>query len=88
MTEPEWVKKLEEEGYIDVTVSRNGPNMKFQEHFHDRAAVNVILDGEMTMTDKDNTVVRKKGDRIEIPAGITHTVQCGPEGCTFVAGYK
>jgi quercetin dioxygenase-like cupin family protein len=88
MTEDEWIKKLEEEGYTKIAVHTFEANQTFGDHTHDQQTIHIILKGGMTLTDKTVDTILKTGDRFEIPAGTTHSAVFGPEGCTFIAGVK
>ena len=88
MTEEEWKRELEKEGFTNIAVSSNGPGTEFPSHTHDKRTAHVILEGEMTLSEGERTEVRRQGERFEIPAGTTHSVKCGPEGCTFIVGFK
>jgi quercetin dioxygenase-like cupin family protein len=88
MTERDWIAKLGEEGYKDVTVCDNEPDTQFPVHTHEQSTVHVIVQGEFTLTEKGHHKTVKVGERINIPAGTTHSAKCGPEGCTFIVGVK
>ena len=88
MTQAEWIKKLEEEGYKEVSVHVFEPNQAFGDHTHDQATVHVILKGGMTLKDQNGEIVLKEGDRFEISKDTTHSAMCGPESCIFIAGVK
>ncbi|MBI3256066.1 MAG: cupin domain-containing protein [Candidatus Andersenbacteria bacterium] len=88
MTHQEWIEKLTQEGYKEITVCPNAPNATFPEHTHHEPTVHIILEGEFTLTEKGRSITHKVGDRFEIPAGTAHTAMCGPTGCTFIVGIK
>lgn len=88
MTEAQWIKKLEEEGYKNVATCSNPPNADFGEHTHDEHTVHIILHGELLLIDGEGIQVLRSGDRFEILPGTTHTAKCGTEGCNFVVGVK
>lgn len=87
-SEKDWIEKLKAEGFYDIAVCPNKPNTDFGEHDHDRITVHVILNGELIMKDKNGEVIKRKGERFEIPAGTIHSAKSGPEGCTFITGFK
>lgn len=88
MTEQEWRQILTAEGYQDLQICENGPHTKFPEHTHEQPTVHVILHGSFTLFNEQGAHIFKEGDRLEIPAGTTHRVVCGPDGCTFLVGQK
>lgn len=88
MNEKQWIEQLTKEGYKNVAVCPNGPNTEFPEHTHEQQTAHVILTGELMLVGKDGMKTMKLGERFDIPAGTTHTATCGPDGCTFVVGFK
>lgn len=88
MTEQEWIKQLELEGYTGVFVQHFESNTAFGSHTHEQAAVHVILEGDMVLEDANGSKSLVAGDRFEIPKGTIHTAKCGEAGCTFIVGTK
>ena len=87
MTEKEWIKRLQSEGYSDVRVCPIEPG-EDPEHTHDLHTLNVILEGELTITDKSGTKTYRSGDRVETTAGTTHKAKNGPTVGKMIVGYK
>jgi mannose-6-phosphate isomerase-like protein (cupin superfamily) len=57
-------------------------------HCHDFDARLLVLAGEITIT-RDNTATTfRAGDCCEVPCGIMHTEQVGPEGVAFVSARR
>lgn len=89
MTEQEWIDLITKEGYQDVRVCPINTSGEISKpHTHDQHTVHVIIDGQLTMTDEQETVTLHKGDRFEIPAGTTHTVQTPHDGCQLLVGVR
>jgi quercetin dioxygenase-like cupin family protein len=88
MTDQEWIKKLEDEGYTNVRVMKFEPSQEFAEHTHEKQAVHIMLLGTMTLTDKNGEKILQEGTQTEIPAGTTHSAKAGLQGCTFIVGDK
>jgi quercetin dioxygenase-like cupin family protein len=89
MSDREIIKSLEEIGFREVhIVDFPKPNQVIEQHTHDSLTIHVMLEGEISLIDNKGTVLLKKGDRYEIPAGTTHTAICGPNGCKFIVGFK
>ncbi len=88
MNAEQWVEKLQSEGWKNVSVSNHEPNTVFGVHTHHDPSVHVILQGELTITDQNGVKTVGEGGRIEFPAGTTHNVLCGSNGCTFVVGFR
>ena len=50
--------------------------------------MHVILEGELTLLEKDGNKILKKGDKFEIPAGTTHSAKAGTEDFKMIVGVK
>jgi quercetin dioxygenase-like cupin family protein len=87
MSEKEWLEKLRSEGVSDVNIVTMEPGEK-PEHTHDQITIHVILEGDLTVINKDGTKVYKPQDYIEFPAGTTHSVRFGEKGLTMIVGIK
>ncbi|TSC62068.1 MAG: hypothetical protein G01um101448_181 [Parcubacteria group bacterium Gr01-1014_48] len=88
MNEQEWIQKLEQEGWQNVSIFRSEPNMVFGMHTHNEHTVHVILLGELIITDQNSMKTIPAGGRIEFPVGTTHSAMAGPGGCVFVLGVR
>ncbi|MEK7146545.1 MAG: cupin domain-containing protein [Patescibacteria group bacterium] len=88
MNEQEWIEKLTAEGWQNVAVCPNEANKFFEEHTHDQSTVHVILQGQIDLIEGEEVVTLKEGDYFEIPAGTTHRCKAGPEGVSFIVGFK
>jgi quercetin dioxygenase-like cupin family protein len=88
MTEQQAKDLLKTEGFEDMGTVTFEPNILHPEHTHDRHTLQLITQGELTVKDKTGSKIYKEGDRLESPAGTTHSAVAGPEGCTFVVGMK
>jgi quercetin dioxygenase-like cupin family protein len=89
MTEQEWLEQLNKEGYSQRCFAHSfEPNQEMLEHTHDVATVHVILEGELILIEKDGNKTIKAGERIEIPAGTTHSAKAGPNGLRMIVGEK
>lgn len=87
MTEKEWIKKLQQEGYTDVRVRPIEPGDD-PEHTHELHTVNVILSGELTIIDSEGERTFRAGDRLETPAGTSHRARNGPTLGSMIVGVK
>lgn len=89
MTEQEWIKKLESEGYTHIDVIPNNPYVEVPPHTHIDDTVYVVLDGELVLTDeKGNSMTVREGERFDVLPGTTHSGMTGPFGCVFIVGEK
>ena len=88
MDKQELIKKLEQDGFTDVRVCPIPPNQDLPEHTHDEHTVHIILDGELTITDKEGARIFRSGDRVEFPAGTTHKARGATDNGTMIIGVK
>lgn len=82
------IKKLEKEGFTDIRVCPIPPRFDSGEHTHDEHTVHVILTGELTITDKNNTKTFYPGDCVEFGAGTTHSAKGGAKKGSMIVGVK
>jgi quercetin dioxygenase-like cupin family protein len=88
MTESEWIKKLERDGFTDVRVCPIPPPTAMSEHTHDEHTVHVLLTGKLIVTDADGTKTFEPGDRVEFPSGTRHTARGSIENGRMIIGLK
>lgn len=86
MDEQALIQALIEEGYSDVKVCPLPPNEELPNHTHDEHTVQIVLEGELKITNPDGSVFfYKKGDRVEFPPGTVHTGR-GTDGGRMING--
>lgn len=88
MTEEESVKKLKEEGFINMYIWHDDPGVVYPDHAHPFVAAHVILNGEMTIACEGKFIKVKKGERYDVPKNTVHSAKVGTEGCTYIVGEK
>jgi mannose-6-phosphate isomerase-like protein (cupin superfamily) len=86
MDEQQLTKQLLEEGFDDVYVWEDGPNVYYPEHRHPGVSAHIILEGEMTVSLDGQERTYKPGERFDVPAKTIHTARMGPEGCKYLVG--
>jgi len=86
MDEQQWTKQLQDEGFDDVYVWEDSPNMYYPEHQHRDVTAHIILQGEMTVTVNGESHTYKPGERFDVPGKTAHSARMGPEGCTYMIG--
>lgn len=90
MNQQEWEMQLETEGFSDIRlVTVRQDEMPNEPHTHDQETVHVVMKGKLMITDAAGvTTTYEVGDRVDFPAGTTHTAQTGPEGMKMIVGVK
>lgn len=88
MNVDELITQLEQEGFTDLRVCPIPPNRDLPEHAHDEHTVHVILEGDLTIIDKDGTRVYSPGDRVDFPAGTVHKARGSTDDGTMLIGVK
>ena len=87
VTEEEWLEKLKEEGFSDLRVVPIDMG-EDPEHVHPFHTVNVILGGELTLTDQNGSTTYGPGDRYETAPGTSHRAKGGPTVGRMIIGVK
>ena len=88
MTQEQAYKILEKEGYSDFHFVQLKPGEDPGPHTHERDTLQIILAGELIIEDEQGIRSYIYEDRLKSPAGTSHTGMVGPEGASFVAGFK
>jgi quercetin dioxygenase-like cupin family protein len=86
MDEQLLMKQLQDEGFDDVYVWEDSPDMNYPPHQHPDVSAHIILTGEMTVTVDGQTRTYKPGERFDIPGKTPHAARVGPEGCKYLVG--
>ncbi|MGD1154363.1 MAG: hypothetical protein ABSA41_00880 [Terriglobia bacterium] len=88
MDEQHWRKQLHEEGFNDVYVWEDGPDVYYPAHRHPEVTAHIILAGEMTVTADGQSRTYKPGERFDIPGKSAYSARMGPEGCKYLVGER
>lgn len=77
------------EGYVTVIVrARASGSDLIARHTHPGIESTYILEGEeLVMIDGQPDKLCKAGDYFQVPAGVPHSVQIGPNGAVMVGNY-
>jgi mannose-6-phosphate isomerase-like protein (cupin superfamily) len=81
-------KALREEGFLHTYVWQDGPYAFYSNHTHPVETAHIILDGEMTLTQGNETKTYCAGERCDVPAGAAHAAKMGLRGCKYLVGEK
>ncbi len=88
MNEREAEKQLRKEGFRNIFVWRDGPDVVYPDHTHAETTAHIILEGEMTLTTMGKTQTFRAGERCDVPAHTVHSAKMGPQGCRYMIGEK
>jgi len=83
-----WIEKLEKEGFRDIRIVPLPPSDDDQGHGHEHYQVDVILSGNLAISDKKGTRTYFPGDRLDVPAGTFHNARGDPDGGDMIVGVK
>ena len=86
MDEQEAIERLENEGFSEVYVHEDSADVTYSDHAHEKRSAHIIIRGSMTLVVQGKPTELQTGDRLDIPAGATHSATIGPEGCRYVFG--
>ena len=81
-------RQLQGEGFLRTYVWQDGPNAFYPDHTHDAETAHIVLDGEMTLTQKGETRTYGTGERCDVAAGTVHSAKMGSRGCKYLIGEK
>jgi mannose-6-phosphate isomerase-like protein (cupin superfamily) len=81
-------KALHEEGFLHTYIWQDGPYAFYSDHTHPVETAHIILDGEMTLTQGNETKTYHAGERCDVPAGAIHAAKMGLRGCKYLVGEK
>jgi mannose-6-phosphate isomerase-like protein (cupin superfamily) len=80
--------ELRAEGFLHTYVWQDGPYAFYSNHRHAVATAHIILEGEMTLTQGNETKTYRAGERCDVPAGAVHAAKMGLQGCKYLVGEK
>jgi quercetin dioxygenase-like cupin family protein len=68
----------------------NGPGDRYAAHSHDYEKVLYCVNGSITfvLEGQVRRLELKRGDRMVLPAGTSHSAVVGPQGCTCIEGRR
>ena len=88
LTQEEAEARLHQEGYSSFCWY-DVPGANYPKHKHSYDECLWILKGEMHFSTQEGTFILGHGDRIYLPASVSHTVEIpAKQGVTFLVGQK
>ncbi len=66
----------------------NGPGDRYGAHTHSYFKVLYCARGSITFDVEGEKVDLKPGDRLDLPAGTSHSAVVGPQGCTCYEAHR
>jgi quercetin dioxygenase-like cupin family protein len=85
LTKHEMIRELKTE-FPHVYEWTDKPHTEYPEHTHAGKVSFYVLDGSINMNIDGVHSVVTKGERLNVPVGVSHTAKVGTEGCTFIVG--
>ena len=69
---------------------QNDPGDAYAPHSHTYYKIIYVIEGSMTLAfpEEDHPVKVRAGDRIEIPPGVVHQADIGPQGIVCLEGHR
>ena len=81
-----YIQTLEKEGFADVFEWQDPAGKTYTEHAHVGKVTYMVTDGSITFTLEGVDKLIKAGDRFNVPVGIPHSMQVGPNGWIGIIG--
>jgi quercetin dioxygenase-like cupin family protein len=81
-----YIQTLEKEGFADVFEWQDPAGKTYTEHAHVGKVTHMVTDGSITFTLEGVDKLIKAGDRFNVPVGIPHSMQVGPNGWIGIIG--
>jgi quercetin dioxygenase-like cupin family protein len=80
---------LRQEG-LSAYAWQNGPRDAYSTHSHSYDKVIYVVRGSITfgLPDLDDTADMAAGDRLDLPRGVRHNAQVGPDGVTCLEAHR
>jgi quercetin dioxygenase-like cupin family protein len=68
----------------------NGPHDRYQAHSHSYHKVIYVVSGSITfgLPESGESLALAAGDRLDLPAGVSHDAIVGPEGVVCLEGHR
>ena len=88
MTETEFRKRLDNEGYEGPFDYVKGPDFVDQEHVHDFDVLALVLEGALTIEKSSGDETCRPGETVAFPAGEPHVEKPGPDGVRALVGRR
>lgn len=87
LSEPALLNSLTNKGYKTNRWS-NKAGYQYPAHAHDFDKVVLVIRGSITFTIPrlEEEYLLHAGDRLELPAGLAHSAEVGPQGVTCIEG--
>lgn len=79
-----YLQQLEKEGFARVYDDSDEPGTVYKPHSHRGKVTLWLTDGELKITIAGETKHYKAGDRINIPAGVEHSIVVGNQPLNYV----
>ena len=88
MTDQKLSDQLKSEGFSQIYVWEDSPNVCYPDHSHAEETAHIILCGQMYLTMAGKTISYCEGQRFDVPAGAVHSAKMGPHGCRYLIGER
>lgn len=88
MTEEQFAKALQKNGYGEGQFKDFPPNSDCAMHTHDASVMLMVVSGKFTLAREEGSTTYGPGEVCELAAGISHAEQTGPEGARILSGRK
>ncbi|MET0210588.1 MAG: cupin domain-containing protein [Burkholderiaceae bacterium] len=88
MTEQEYRKRAQDEGYGEVTPREYEPNRDGPMHTHEFSVLVLVTEGVFSLAYEDGVKTYQPGEWCVLPANTSHTERAGPAGAKVLLARK
>ena len=81
-----YIQQLEKEGFASVYEWQDEPGTVYPEHEHEGKNTMMLTDGSAVAVVAGEEKVLSAGDRLDVPAGVKHSVTVGSDGWIVIVG--
>ena len=85
---PDYYKKIKNLGYDSIEIRKLESNLNLEAHFHPFTACMIILEGVVSLKDKNQNYTLKPGDFIEVGSNELHSEKTTKNGAVVIYGKK
>lgn len=88
MTQEEWERALEQDGYSKITAHKDPPDFEYPKHDHPIDTAYVTLKGDMKIWIEGEEYNMPIDKRLDVKKHAVHWSTIGKQGCEFLVAVR